>query len=132
MFEFSLPTRATAVPSGPDWLHEIKYDATGSGWSAMVTVGPGMAIDDLSDQKMEISMTANISETAKDVVRRNTEEVQGRGNWALFDELFADNFFDHTPQPGGTRDKAGVLVLYKRLREAFPDFTPDSLAARRW
>jgi predicted ester cyclase len=84
-----------------------------------------MAIDDLSDQKMEISMIANISETAKDVVRRNTEEVQGRGNWALFDELFADNFFDHTPQPGGTRDKAGVLVLYKRLREAFPDFTPE-------
>jgi steroid delta-isomerase-like uncharacterized protein len=74
---------------------------------------------------MEILMTANISETAKDVVRRNTEEVQGEGNWALFNELFADNFFDHTPQPGGTRDKAGVLALYKRLREAFPDFTPE-------
>jgi len=70
-------------------------------------------------------MTANISEAAKDVVRRNTEEVQGRGNWALFNELFADEFFDHTPQPGGTRDKAGVLALYKRLREAFPDFTPE-------
>jgi bifunctional non-homologous end joining protein LigD len=26
MFEFSLPTRAATVPSGPDWLHEIKYD----------------------------------------------------------------------------------------------------------
>jgi len=26
MFEFSLPTRATTVPDGPDWLHEIKYD----------------------------------------------------------------------------------------------------------
>jgi hypothetical protein len=26
MFEFSLPTRATTVPSGPDWIHEIKYD----------------------------------------------------------------------------------------------------------
>ena len=26
MFEFSLPTRATIVPSGPDWLHEIKFD----------------------------------------------------------------------------------------------------------
>jgi ATP dependent DNA ligase domain len=25
-FEFCLPTAATAVPSGPDWLHEIKYD----------------------------------------------------------------------------------------------------------
>jgi ATP-dependent DNA ligase len=26
MFEFSLPTRAVAVPSAPDWLHEIKFD----------------------------------------------------------------------------------------------------------
>ncbi len=25
-FDFCLPTRATHVPSGPDWLHEIKYD----------------------------------------------------------------------------------------------------------
>jgi bifunctional non-homologous end joining protein LigD len=26
MFEFCIPTRATSVPSGPDWFHEIKYD----------------------------------------------------------------------------------------------------------
>ena len=26
MFEFCIPTRATAVPTGPDWLHEVKYD----------------------------------------------------------------------------------------------------------
>jgi hypothetical protein len=25
-FEFCLPTRATIVPNGPDWLHEVKYD----------------------------------------------------------------------------------------------------------
>jgi ATP-dependent DNA ligase len=25
-FEFCIPTRGTAVPHGPDWLHEIKYD----------------------------------------------------------------------------------------------------------
>jgi hypothetical protein len=25
-FEFCLPTAAKAVPSGPDWIHEIKYD----------------------------------------------------------------------------------------------------------
>jgi ATP-dependent DNA ligase len=25
-FEFCLPTAAKAVPDGPDWLHEIKYD----------------------------------------------------------------------------------------------------------
>jgi ATP-dependent DNA ligase len=26
MFEFCIPTRATSVPVGPDWFHEIKYD----------------------------------------------------------------------------------------------------------
>src|SRR5579871_6652368 len=25
-FDFCLPTRSTMVPSGPDWLHEVKYD----------------------------------------------------------------------------------------------------------
>lgn len=64
----------------------------------------------------------NISEAAKAVIRRNTDEVQGGGNWALFDELFADDFLDHTPQPNCTPDKAGALGLYRKLREAFPDF----------
>jgi ATP-dependent DNA ligase len=26
LLEFCLPTKATTVPSGPEWLHEIKYD----------------------------------------------------------------------------------------------------------
>jgi steroid delta-isomerase-like uncharacterized protein len=64
----------------------------------------------------------SISEAAKAVIRRNTDEVQGGGNWALFDELFADDFLDHTPQPNCTPDKAGALGLYRKLREAFPDF----------
>ncbi|WP_424216297.1 ester cyclase (plasmid) [Streptomyces sp. BI20] len=64
------------------------------------------------------------SEAVKAVVRRNTEEVQGGGDYALFDELFADGFVDHTPQPGRTPDKAGTLRLYRALREAFPDFRP--------
>jgi ATP-dependent DNA ligase len=25
-FDFCIPTRATAVPAGGDWLHEVKYD----------------------------------------------------------------------------------------------------------
>ena len=50
----------------------------------------------------------NPSEAAKAVVRRNTEEVQGGGNFDVFDELFADDFLDHTPQPGRTPDKAGA------------------------
>ena len=64
----------------------------------------------------------NVSEEAKAVVRRNTEEVQGGGNFEVFDELFADDFLDHTPQPNSTPDKAGARDLYRRLRAAFPDF----------
>jgi steroid delta-isomerase-like uncharacterized protein len=72
----------------------------------------------------EVSQMSSItsSEAAKAVVRRNTEEVQGRGNFDVFEELFADNFIDHTPQPGTTPDKAGVRRLYTYLRAAFPDF----------
>ena len=59
------------------------------------------------------------------VVRRNTEEVQSKGDFELFEELFDDDFIDHTPQPGTTPNKDGVRVLYRRLRAAFPDFDAD-------
>src|SRR5215471_19106643 len=65
------------------------------------------------------------SHAAKAVVRRNTEEVQGNGNFEVFEELFADDFVDHTPQPGTTPDKAGVGKLYTYLRLAFPDFRAE-------
>jgi hypothetical protein len=51
------------------------------------------------------------SEGAKAVIRRNTEEVQGRGNFEIFEELFADDFVDHTPQPNMTPDKDGARGL---------------------
>jgi hypothetical protein len=66
--------------------------------------------------------TLTASDAAKAVVRRNTEEVQGKGNFDVFEELFSDNFVDHTPQPNMTPDKAGVRKLYGYLRDAFPDF----------
>jgi SnoaL-like polyketide cyclase len=62
------------------------------------------------------------SEAAKAVVRRNTEEVQGRGDFDVFEELFAPDFLDHTPQPGRTPDRDGARELYRVLRTAFPDF----------
>jgi len=65
------------------------------------------------------------SDAAKAVVRRNNEEVQSKGNFAVFEELFADDFVDHTTQPGTTPDKAGVRKLYKYMREAFPDFRSE-------
>src|SRR5260370_17431877 len=64
----------------------------------------------------------SVSDEAKAVVRRNTEEVQGKGKFEVFEELFADDFVDHTSQPGTTPDKAGVRKLYTYMRQAFPDF----------
>src|SRR5262245_24085242 len=64
----------------------------------------------------------NGSNGAKAVLRRNTEEVQGKGRFDVFEELFDDDFVDHTPQPNMTPDKAGVRKLYSYIREAFPDF----------
>ena len=52
--------------------------------------------------------TATISFEDAEVVRRNTEEVLAKGNFELFDELFADNFLDHDPPPGFKPDKDGV------------------------
>ena len=66
--------------------------------------------------------SSDSSEAAKAVVRRNTDEVQSRGNFEVFEELFADDFIDHTPQPGRTPDKDGARELYRTLRGAFPDF----------
>jgi predicted ester cyclase len=70
-------------------------------------------------------INTTVGDAAIAVVRRNTEEVQGKGNWALYDELFDDDFVDHTPQPGVTADKDGVRLLYQGLRAAFPDFWPE-------
>ena len=66
-----------------------------------------------------------VGDAAIAVVRRNTEEVQGKGNWAVFDEIWSDEFIDHTPQPGAGADKAGVKGLYTALRAAFPDLYPE-------
>ena len=69
--------------------------------------------------------TITSSDAAKAVVRRNTAEVQGKGNFDVFEELFSDDFVDHTTQPNMTPDKAGVRKLYGYIRHAFPDFHPE-------
>ena len=85
------------------------------------------AIQDLScpDATLNIRVQGGrmSTEEAIAVVRRNTEEVQGKGNYEVFEELFAKDFVDHTPQPGGfSADRDGARNLYKALRTAFPDF----------
>lgn len=67
-------------------------------------------------------ITETISDAAKAIVRRNTEEVQSGGNFAVFDELFSNDFVDHTPQEGCAPNKEGARALYQGIRSAFPDF----------
>jgi len=77
---------------------------------------------DTPQRKGKEMSNVSSTEAAKAVVRRNTDEVQGEGRFDVFDELFADDFTDHTPQPNTTPDKTGVRKLYAYIRDAFPDF----------
>ena len=44
-------------------------------------------------------------EATKAVVRRDTEEIKSKGNFDVFEEVFADDFLDHTVSvgPGATQ-----------------------------
>lgn len=73
-------------------------------------------------------MTNVISQSGKRCGPLQHRRGTGRWKLALFDEFFADDFFNHTPQPGGTRDKAGMLVpisdcvkLFRISRRSFTD-----------
>ena len=73
--------------------------------------------------------TSETGEAAKAVIRRNTEEVQGGGNFDVFEELLANDFLDHTPQPGRTPDKDGARSLQNPARPRFPTFMPTSIGS---
>jgi steroid delta-isomerase-like uncharacterized protein len=116
--EMRLAEVPLSLPHPIAWVDIFKIDAEGARpiehWAARAGQ---------TRQKGAQSMTNNsISDAAKAVVRRNTEEVQSRRNFDAFEELFADDFVDHTTQPGTTPDKAGVRKLYAYMRAAFPDF----------
>jgi len=74
---------------------------------------------------IDLSKGNSTAKTAIEIVRRNTDEVQGKGDFDLFDEIFSEDFLDHTTQPGFGNDKGSVRNLYGALRTAFPDFHPE-------
>jgi hypothetical protein len=62
------------------------------------------------------------------VVRRNTEEVQGRGNFEVFEELFDPDFVDHTPSRAASPRIATVPEIYTaRCAPHFLIFTRRSI-----
>jgi steroid delta-isomerase-like uncharacterized protein len=62
------------------------------------------------------------AQTNAEIVQRVADEVWNRGNLAVADELFADDFVNHDPNPGGATDLEGYKKWVRRWRAAFPDY----------
>ncbi|WFR74246.1 hypothetical protein P9209_13490 [Prescottella defluvii] len=74
--------------------------------------------------------TAPADEAAKAVVRRNTEQVQGGGDFAVFDELFADDFVDHTRNRASPRTRPARGCCTSRCGPRSRTSTPTSTGSR--
>jgi steroid delta-isomerase-like uncharacterized protein len=62
------------------------------------------------------------AQTNAEVVQRVADEVWNQGNLAVADELFADDFVNHDPNPGGATDLEGYKRWVLEWRAAFPDY----------
>ncbi len=60
-------------------------------------------------------------DSAKAVVRRSIDELLNNGQFDSFDDIFADDFVDHTPPLGSTAGRTATRNWYLDLRAAFPD-----------
>ena len=74
-----------------------------------------------------------LEEENKTFVRRFYEEVWGKGNLDVADELYAENFVDHNPvDPDLPSGIEGFKQMVPMFRTAFPDmqFTIEDLIAK--
>lgn len=55
------------------------------------------------------------------LVHRIIEEIWNQRRLDLFDELFADTFFNHNPSAGSATDRAGLQQSARILLHGFPD-----------
>lgn len=63
-----------------------------------------------------------MSEQNKMLIRRAIEEVWNQGNFAVVDELVADDYLGHSSIPAEeTHGREGYKQFYTTLRQAFPD-----------
>ena len=66
-----------------------------------------------------------MGKASKDVQRRFIDEFQSKADFAVAEELLADDFVDHSPFGPIPPTKAGVLQLFGMLRAAFPDLRAE-------
>ena len=63
-----------------------------------------------------------LGEENKAILRREMEEVWNKGNFAVVDELIANNFVLHDPsQPAEVKGPDGLKGYVSAFRTAFPD-----------
>jgi steroid delta-isomerase-like uncharacterized protein len=61
------------------------------------------------------------SGSCRDLVNRMIEEIQNNKHIELCDELFSENFINHTPPPGIASNRDGMRQLFSMMHTAFPD-----------
>ena len=72
----------------------------------------------------------NEAEAVKAVVRRNTEQVQGQGDFALFDELFASTVSaEHIRLPPSRQSRRSASI-YPTARSVSRSSSPDPFGTR--
>lgn len=62
------------------------------------------------------------TQTNAEIVQRVANEIWNQGSLAVADELFADDFVNHDPNPGRASDLEGFKEWVRRWRAAFPDY----------
>ncbi len=66
-----------------------------------------------------------MSERNKEMVRRFYEEVLGKQDLGLAEEIMSDDFVDHDPAPGTAPDKKGAIEGFRMMFQAFPDMSAE-------
>jgi steroid delta-isomerase-like uncharacterized protein len=62
------------------------------------------------------------AQTNTEIVQRVAYEIWNQGNLAAADDLFADDFINHDPNPGGVAELEGYRRWVLKWRAAFPDY----------
>ena len=66
------------------------------------------------------------AEQNKSIVRRVNKEFIEGGNMNTFNEIFAEDFINHTAPEGAPKNRDGVIYFFNHLlKPAFPDLTVD-------
>lgn len=66
-------------------------------------------------------MSIEVRDPNRDLVNRMIEEIQNRKNIALVDEIFAEDFVNHTPVRNISTGRDGMRQLFLMTHVAFPD-----------